>query len=206
MHPIEFWFVHPEQQVCDIFAKRFADLPSVRFNACSYNDLPPHDCFVTAGNSYGIMTAGIDAAVVNFFGKEIMDKVQFKVLDEYLGEQPIGTAFVVPTSNSERPFVCHTPTMRTPGSIDGTDKVYTATWAALLSIYNHNARSTELITTVCFPAMGCGFGNVSYDESARQMAVAYEHFINLPHRTPDWEWVVARQKKIFYDGKKKVCN
>ena len=95
--------------------------------------------------------------------------------------------------------------MRVPGSIAGTDKVYVATWAALIAVYRHNATTEPKINSVAFPAMGAGFGGVPYTEVARQMAVAYEHYLNPPHR-PSWEMVAARGRAITYDGKKQVVR
>ena len=69
------------------------------------------------------MTAGIDAAVVRRFGVELMQRVQYHILDAYYGEQPVGTGFVVATEEPTLPFIVHAPTMRTPGNIAGTDKV-----------------------------------------------------------------------------------
>lgn len=214
MHNLELWLIHPEQEACSAIAVRFADLPRVAVQQLRYEDLPPHDCFVTAGNAYGIMTAGIDAAVVNLLGPAVMHAVQTRVVDEYLGEQPLGTAFVIETGHAERPYLCHAPTMRTPGSIEGTDKVYAATWAALLAVHHHNLQHTgpnterggHSIRSLALPAMGAGFGGMSYDESARQMAAAYDHFLNLPQRKPDWDWVTDREKRICYDGTRKVCR
>ena len=45
----------------DAFRRRFAGLPNVRVIKGRFEDLEPHDCFVTAGNSFGIMTAGMGA-------------------------------------------------------------------------------------------------------------------------------------------------
>src|SRR5690606_38954353 len=104
-------------------------------------DLEPHDCFVTAGNAFGIMTAGIDAAVVRYFGEDLMRRVQHRIMDEYLGEQPVGTAFLIETGHPAIPFLCHAPTMRVPGSIEQTDKIYSATWGALLAVHAHNLRA-----------------------------------------------------------------
>ena len=87
------------------------------------------------------MTAGIDAAVVRFFGEPLMQRVQHRIMDEFFGEQPVGTAFVLSTGHPAVPFLAHAPTMRVPGSIEGTDKVYSATWAALLAIHAHNRAS-----------------------------------------------------------------
>ncbi|MHC5542197.1 macro domain-containing protein [Singulisphaera rosea] len=199
------WLVHPDEEMSDAFRRRFDGLPGARVVRARFEELEPHDCFVTAGNSFGIMTAGIDAAVMHYFGEGLMRKVQHRIMDEFFGEQPVGTAFVVPTGHSSIPFVAHAPTMRVPGSIEGTDKVYNATWAALLAIHAHNRSSGPKIDVAAMPAMGTGFGGVPYDEAARQMAAAYRHFLEPPHRL-DWDFVIDRQKAIHYDNGRQVVR
>jgi O-acetyl-ADP-ribose deacetylase (regulator of RNase III) len=199
------WLVHPDDAMCAAFRERFAGLPNVRVVRGRFEDLEPHDCFVTAGNAFGLMTAGIDAAVVRRFGEPLMQQVQHRIMDDYFGEQPLGTAFVVPTGDPALPFICHAPTMRVPGSIEGTDKVYTATWAALLAVTAHNRGSAERISVVALPAMGTGFGGVAFSEAARQMAAAYRHLLEPPHRL-DWDFVAERHKAISYDGKRQVAR
>jgi O-acetyl-ADP-ribose deacetylase (regulator of RNase III) len=203
--PLKVHIIHPDQNACDAFAFRFAELPDVRIIQGTFEELEPHDCFVTAGNSFGIMTAGIDAAVIRLVGHGMMETVQHRILDEYLGEQPIGTAFIEPTEHERIAFLCHAPTMRVPGSIAGTDKVYCATFASLLAVYRHNLTGLRRIGTVTFPAMGTGFGGMSFDEAARQMAAAYDHYLHPPHRL-DWDVVVARHKAIAYDGARQVAR
>jgi O-acetyl-ADP-ribose deacetylase (regulator of RNase III) len=199
------WLIHPEAAMCDAFHLRFGGLPGVRVIRATFEELEPHDCFVTAGNAFGLMTAGIDAAVVRFFGESIMQRVQHRIMDEFFGEQPVGTAFVEATGHPAIPFLAHAPTMRVPGSIEGTDKVYNATWAALLAIHAHNRASEQKIEVAAFPAMGTGFGGVPYSEAARQMAAAYRHYRDPPHRL-DWDFVIERQKAIHYDGGKQVSR
>jgi O-acetyl-ADP-ribose deacetylase (regulator of RNase III) len=201
------WLVHPEAAMCDAFARRFAGLPNVRVVRGRFEDLDPHDCFVTAGNAFGLMTAGIDAAVVARFGPALMRRVQDRIMDVYMGEQPVGTAFVIDTGDPRLPFVAHAPTMRVPGSIAGTDKVYVATWAALLAVQAHNqgAPEQQRIATVAMPAMGTGFGGVPFGEAARQMAAAYRHYLDPPHRL-NWDVVADRQKAICYDGDRQVAR
>jgi O-acetyl-ADP-ribose deacetylase (regulator of RNase III) len=72
-------------------------------------------------------------------------------------------------------------------------------------MHAHNQTSADKITTAAFPAMGTGFGGVPFDEAARQMAVAYRHYLDPPHRI-DWDFVAERQKAICYDDKKQVVN
>jgi O-acetyl-ADP-ribose deacetylase (regulator of RNase III) len=202
---IDLWLIHPDADMCEAFRTRFAGLPRVTVRQTRFEDLPPHDCFVTAANSFGIMNAGIDAAVVRFHGEDLMRRIQARILDEYLGEQPIGTSFLEPTGNPDYPFVAHSPTMRVPGSIQGTDKVYAATWASLIAVYRHKVQHPAEIESVVFPAMGAGFGGVPYDEVARQMAVAYRHYLAPPARF-DWDMVARRQKLIHYDGNRQVSR
>ena len=203
--PIDLWLIHPDTDMCDAFRHRFNGLPRVSVIQSRFEDLPPHDCFVTAANAFGIMNAGIDAAVIRFHGEDLMRRVQTRILDEYLGEQPIGTSFIEPTGNSDFPFIAHSPTMRVPGSIAGTDKVYAATWASLLAVYRHKAKSETPMNTIVFPAMGAGFGGVPYSEVARQMAVAYRHYLNPPSRM-EWDMVARRQRAIHYDGNRQVSR
>jgi O-acetyl-ADP-ribose deacetylase (regulator of RNase III) len=201
----ELWLIHPEAAACEAFAARFDGLPRFRIFQERFDALAPHDCFVTAGNAFGIMNAGIDAAVVAYFGESLMYKVQHRILEEFLGEQPIGTAFVIETGHADKPFLVHAPTMRVPGPIDGTDKVYTATWAALLAVNAHNQTSRRTIRTLAMPAMGTGFGRMPFDEAARQMATAYRHYWQLPHRF-EWDGVLRRERAIACDGAKQVVR
>jgi O-acetyl-ADP-ribose deacetylase (regulator of RNase III) len=202
------WLVHPDSATCNAFRRRFADLRGVQIIQGRFEDLEPHDCFVTAGNAFGLMTAGIDAAVVRFFGEELMTRVQHRIMNDYFGEQPIGTAFVLETHNSKIPYLVHAPTMRVPGNIEGTDKVYCATWAALLTVQAFNSSrpaGEKQIETVAFPAMGTGFGGVPADEAARQMAAAWRNYLEPPHRL-DWDFVVERHRAVCYDGPRQVVR
>ena len=151
------------------------------------------------------MTAGIDAAVIGTFGESLMRTVQLHIMDRFLGEQPVGTAFVVSTGSNWIPYLVHAPTMRVPGSISGTDKVYAAAWAAFVAAHLHNVAAETKIETIAFPAMGTGFGGMSFDESARQIAAAYRHYLSPPTRL-DWDFVVERHKNIAYDGNRQVAK
>jgi len=60
------------------------------------------------------MDAGMDFAVVRFFGRHVMELIQKQILDDYLGEQPVGTCIIMATDHASHPFVAHAPTMRVP--------------------------------------------------------------------------------------------
>jgi O-acetyl-ADP-ribose deacetylase (regulator of RNase III) len=151
---------------------------------------------VSAANSFGLMDGGVDAAITEFFGVSLMARVQQRILDEYLGEQPVGTSLIVKTGHPQHPFIAHTPTMRVPMDISGTDKVYLAMWAMLLAVRVHNGGASRPIRIVACPGLGTGTGRVPYREAARQMALAYRHFLNPP-RQIDWEMAGLRHVQVL---------
>ena len=202
---LQLLLVNPDPAMCAVWEAEFHRHEKVRVIEGAVEDLAEHDCFVTAANSFGMMTAGIDAAVVAFHGQGLMDRFQHRILSEFLGEQPVGTAIIEATGTPGYPYVAHVPTMRIPKAIDGTDAVYVATWAALVAIYRHNLTSDPRIRTVAMPAMGAGFGNVPYAEVARQMATAYYNFLH-PLSHLDWDVVIERHRRVAYDGDRKVIN
>ena len=50
----------------------------------------------------------------------------------------VGTSFIIPTKNKAHPFLAHTPTMRVPININGTDNVYISMKAMLEAVYRWN--------------------------------------------------------------------
>lgn len=198
MNTISLRLVATTEEMEAAFRARFEPYPDVTVARGNWEELPAHDCFVTAGNSYGLMSAGTDAAVVRAFGAQLQDVVQLRIMNDFLGEQPVGTAFLLPTGSPRVPFLCHAPTMRLPGDITGSDNVYRATRAALLCVYHHNRSSEPGITSVVFPAFGAGFGGVAPDEVARQMAVAWKLFSEPPY-PPNWDRALTRERLICWD-------
>lgn len=47
--------------------------------------------------TFGLMDGGVDAAITAYFGSQLQERVQQNIIREYLGEQPVGTAFVTET-------------------------------------------------------------------------------------------------------------
>jgi O-acetyl-ADP-ribose deacetylase (regulator of RNase III) len=181
------------------FQKHFAGLPNVEIVVARFEDLPAFDCMVSAANSFGLMDGGVDAAITRFFGQDLMDRVQESILEEYLGEQPVGTSMIVETRHPKHPFLAHTPTMRTPMEISRTDNVYRAMCAMLLAVRKHNQHGEKPITLVACPGLGTGAGHVPYPEAARQMALAYRNFLHPPSQI-DWLLAGDRQKEVRYGG------
>src|SRR5947209_2836214 len=97
--------VDPNPPLCEAWRYAFQSLPGVEIVNGHFEELPEYDCMVSAANSFGLMDGGVDAAITRFFGAQLMQRVQQRVLDEFLGEQPVGTSFIIETGHAEHPFL-----------------------------------------------------------------------------------------------------
>ncbi len=200
MDALKLILVDPNPALCTALHESFEELPGVEIVNGYFEELPEFQCMVSAANSFGLMDGGVDAAIIRFFGHELMERVQQRILDEFLGEQPVGTSLIVETGHPTRPFIAHTPTMRVPMSIARTDHVYLAMWAMLLAVRRHNRSGAQPeIGTVACPGLGTATGKVPYREAARQMALAYAHFLKPPGKI-DWLHADHRQATVRYGG------
>ncbi|MEH2255721.1 macro domain-containing protein [Nostoc sp.] len=185
--------VAPDSLLCAAFEQHFNYLPNVEIVNNYFEWLPDFDCMVSSANSFGMMDGGIDAAIICFFGHSLMARVQQRILEDYLGEQPVGTSMIVETGHYKHPFLAHTPTMRVPMIIAGTDIPYTAMWAMLLAVRHHNQYARQKINIIACPGLGTGIGRVPYTEAARQMALAYDHFLYPPKHL---NCIVAAERQL----------
>ncbi len=199
MNEFQLVLVNPQQGLCSAWQKHFSGLANVEIVIACFENLAEYDCMVTAANSFGLMDGGIDAAVSKFFGKELERTVQRRILEDYLGEQPVGTSMIVETGHPKHRFVAHTPTMRVPMEIAHTDNVYRAMWGMLLAVRRHNRQSDRPISIVACPGLGTSAGRVPAAEAARQMSVAYRHFLNPPSRL-NWRHADSCQEEVRYGG------
>lgn len=191
--------VDPNADLCAAFHKYFDGLPDVQIVNDYFERLPNFDCMVSAANSFGLMDGGVDAAITKYFGHDLMHAVQQRIIEDYLGEQPVGTCMIVETENPEHPFLAHTPTMRVPMEIAHTDNVYLAMWALLRSVHHHNRRAMRKISTLACPGLGTGTGHVPYAEAARQMALAFQNYLLPPDRIT-WLYADLRQSQVRFGG------
>ena len=123
---IQLIIVDPIAELCAELAERFANIKAVTVICDRFENLQQYDCMVSAGNSFGLMDGGVDLAIIRYFGIDLMDRVQEYILQEFRGEQPVGTSFIVETQHPQHPFLAHTPTMRVPMEITHTDNIYNA--------------------------------------------------------------------------------
>jgi len=191
--------VDPISEFCSACEHHFETLPDVKIVNGYFEDLSAFDCMVSAANSFGIMDGGVDLAITRFFGDQLMRRVQRRIHDEFLGEQPVGTCIIVETGNANHPFLAHTPTMRIPMRIAKTDNVYQAMWAMLVAVHMHNKRSDRPINTVACPGLGTATGRVPFDQAARLMALAYRNSLEPPKKL-NWPIAQLRQKEIGVGG------
>lgn len=201
MSPLDFKLIlaDPKAELCDAWRSYFSDCSKVSIHHGCFEEVQRYDCMVSAANSFGLMDGGVDMAIINYFGFELMDRVQARIIDEYRGEQPIGTSMIVETGHRKHPFIAHTPTMRVPMSISKTDNVYLAMWAMLLAVWRHNQQGRKPIKTVVCPGLGTATGQVSYNQAAKLMFLAYMHFEDPP-KSISWPYADNRQKSIGVGG------
>ncbi|MBZ0296666.1 MAG: macro domain-containing protein, partial [Anaerolineae bacterium] len=143
--------VDPNPALCEAWKEYFSELPRADVVMGKFQQIKEFDCMVSPANSFGLMDGGVDAAIIDFFGGGLMRDVQQHILHEYLGEQPVGTSFVIGTGHADHPWLAHTPTMRVPMDIARTDNVYLAMWALLRAVHHHNQDAEQSISTVACP-------------------------------------------------------
>lgn len=169
--------------LCYAWQSVFSHEKGVEIINSKFEDVENYDCIVSPGNSFGLMDGGIDAAIIDCFGTDLMLHVQNKIKKEYYGEQPVGTCLIVETGNKAHPYLAHTPTMRIPQNISGTDNVYNAMRAMLIA-----TKKDDTIDTVLCPGLGTCTGNMLPEIAAACMYLAYQNIMNP--RPINWEHAV----------------
>lgn len=132
--------------LCKEWQRYFKNETNVKVICDDFRNVSEYDCVASPANSFGIMDGGFDGALINYFGHELMKRVQDKIRAEYAGEQPVGTCLIVETGNKKHPYLAHTPTMRIPRVIREYDTVYNAMRAILLATQKHSDIKTVLCT------------------------------------------------------------
>ena len=197
--PPRLILVDPKSELCKCWKQQFRGLSHVEIVNERFEELEDFDCMVSAANSFGLMDGGVDLAIICYFGVELMDRVQERIIRDYLGEQPVGTSIIVETGNAKHPFIAHTPTMRVPMTIANTDYVFAAMWAMLVAVHQHNRQAERSIKSIACPGLGTSCGMVGPEEAARQMALAYRWSLEPPVSI-NWAIAKARQGAIGRGG------
>lgn len=161
------------------------------------NTHPSVDAIVSPANSYGLMDGGYDRAITKFFGTHLAKKVQQKIIDDWYGEQPVGTSLHVLITKKDGEvrfeipgevgykikYLIHTPTMRIPERITDPRIVYQCMRSTLIEA--HNIGAEEIV----IPAFGGLTGKVDHEMIAAMMKAAYDQIKNPPTKI-DWRYAM----------------
>ena len=124
------------------------------------------ECIVSPANSSGFMTGGYDLAIIEYFGREVQDKVQKYILQNLNGNQPVGTSFIIDINDEHK--LIHTPTMDRPSKIKDESVVYQCMKQTLLTAKQNN------IESILIPMFGGATGGLKPQVIARMMRYAYD--------------------------------
>lgn len=163
----------------------FVDTMSVEFIHDNFiNFMEKHDrcidAVVSPANAYGLMDGGYDAAITEYFGRDLQLSIQNKIIEEYFGEQPVGTSISIKIPNSDV-LLIHTPTMRTPSAIKDPTIIYQCMRTTLIEAIKNKCES------VVIPAFGGQTGRLNADVIAKMMYLAYLQICdNYEKREINW--------------------
>jgi len=179
----------------EIFSNYFSQFDNWTTHWGSLEELAEYDCVVTPGNSYGDLSGGFDLSIVGIFGDQIQSNLRRVLRKKFpsneindknawdCANQPIGTSILIETQSPVAKYLCHTPTMEYARGIVGKPNVYMAMNSILYEIYKHNMECLKshksrknYIRSVIIPFLGTGFGELTYEESAKQISCAYKYF------------------------------
>jgi O-acetyl-ADP-ribose deacetylase (regulator of RNase III) len=118
------------------------------------------------------MDGGYDYYITKYYGGELMNKVQKVIIEDYHGEQPVGTSLTVEINDSQ--LLIHSPAMQYPETILDTRVIYNCMRSTLIEAMDCRIKS------IVIPAWGGGCGKVSPVQIAVMMVKAYEQLLNPP--------------------------
>lgn len=136
------------------------------------------DCIVSPANSFGLMDGGYDRAITEYFGDELQKEVQRYIMNNYWGEQPIASSFIIDIPNHDSKLI-HTPTMRSPEQILDSKIIYHCTRSTLICALQNRMNS------LLVPMFGGGCGNIHPKRIAEMMWRAYKQIKTHPS-IKDW--------------------
>lgn len=140
------------------------------------------DCVVSPANSFGLMDGGYDAAITEWFGDKLQYDVQEYIKRNFLGEQPVGSSFIIETPDENIKLI-HTPTMRIPEKILDEAIIYHCMRSCLITAIQNKTEH------ILIPAFGALTGGVKCDKVAEMMWLAYKQ-IYSENKEITWEYAI----------------
>lgn len=156
------------KKLCEEWEKVFFPYKNVNIENIELDKLDRHDILVTAGNSYGIMTGGIDYYVNKLCKFKVQSLVQ-QAIDNYWGKLPIGkfvSVDIEKITKGQFKVLVYAPTMETP-QIVPAENVFKVFYPIIRTY-----RDTNL--TLACPGLCSLTGGVSEKDVAEQMKKAYD--------------------------------
>jgi O-acetyl-ADP-ribose deacetylase (regulator of RNase III) len=146
------------------------------------------DAIVSPGNSFGFMEGGLNLEISEFFGGQVLERLQKLIQTRHHGELLVGQAEVVDTDHSKIPYLIAAPIMRVPTVLRETVNVYLATRAILTLVkfgtVPDGTPVKHIIETIAIPGLGTGKGKVPPHICANQMKVALENILLSKYEFP----------------------
>lgn len=126
---------------------------------------------VTAGNSYGWMTGGIDLVCRNYYGQEIQDIVQEVIIANYGGRLPVGECIKIFDNREHKPDLIYAPTIPFPPYKATAFEMYKVFLSILVGFWKDG--------DIACCGLGTGCACVEPIDAARAMRLAYDEACRL---------------------------
>jgi len=149
--------------ICDAWREVFEDVDCIQICNCDLSELPDVNCIVTAGNSFGAMSGGIDLAVRDMFGQELQDIIQLEIMKYHPHGMDVGTVLTV---KLETVNIMYAPTMRVPQFARPLDIAYVMSviikvfidfdWESI-AICGLGSGTGQLVPSICASMMYTGY-------------------------------------------------
>lgn len=188
---MKVYLLDRNKRISDIWKIYFRDEQDVEVMCCGFEKFMENynvECIVSPANSYGIMDGGYDLAITEYFGEELMKKVQKYIIRNYYGEQPVGTSFIIETGVKNIKLI-HTPTMRIPAKIKEPMVVYQAMRTTLMTALENNIKSIVIL------AFGGCCGDMNPQELCELMYEGYRQIMNPPEKL-SWDYATRWEPEI----------
>ena len=142
------------------------------------------------------------------FGWQLQERLQSIIRDRHHGELVVGAAEIVETGDARIPFLIAAPTMRVPMILRDTINPYLAARAVLL--LGQHRQFTEglfagqhirsVVSTIAFPGLGTGVGQVGPNTCAHQVRVAITEILYGQVTFPrTWAEAQSRHQLLYTD-------
>lgn len=178
--------VSPDAQFIECLRSYFGERENIQYQYGDVKDIDVQGkAFISPANSLLFMDGGIDNVFsrVMFPGIEDKAKQKMRTLNKQtlIGRPylPVGSAIIVPTQHPTT-YLISSPTMFLPHDVSMTRNAYHSFMAALCVFDKFKkATNNKTVDTLVCCSLCCGWGKMSYQESAKQIWEAYHDFMSV---------------------------